>query len=163
MPFGDANAEHYEQMIDVDLMGPIIAVLNVREHLSENASIIFTTTTASTRAMPSLSAYGAAKAGLDQFAKVIALELAAKGVRVNSISPGPIDTPIMNELGLPPEMKEGMKQFMAMTNPMGHLGRPEEIAKAAVFLASDEASYITGVTLQVDGGFNQSWHLQPQG
>lgn len=69
----------------------------------------------------------------------------------------------MDELGLPVEMVAGIKQFMAMTDPMGRLGRPEEIAKAALFLASDEASYVTGVTLQVDGGFNQSWHLQPQG
>lgn len=162
MPFDEADQKHFEEVVDVDLMGPIVAALNVREHLNDNASVIFTTTTASTRAMPTLSAYGAAKAGLDHFARVLALEFAPRNIRVNTISPGPIDTPIFNEFGMPEEMIEGTKQYFSMLDPLGRLGRAEEVAKAALFLASDDASYVTGVTLQVDGGFNQSWHLQPQ-
>lgn len=160
-PFAMANQEHYETMVNVDLMGPIMAMLHSREHLNDNASIIFTTTTASTRPMPMMSAYAAAKAGLNQFAKVLALELAERNIRVNAISPGATDTPVFNEIGMPEDQVTGFKQFFTMITPLKRMGTPEDIANAALFLASDDSSQITGITLEVDGGLNQSWHLQP--
>ena len=158
-PFVEADQAHFERLINIDLLAPIMALLSAREHLNDRASVIFTTTTASTRAMPSLSAYGAARAGLQQFARVLALELAERKIRVNIISPGPIDTPIFNELGLPHEQIEGTKKFFQSIVPSLRLGRPEEVANAAFFLASDQSSFITGTTLDVDGGLNRSWHL----
>ena len=163
VPFAAADLAHYELVIRLDLNAPIAAVLNAREHLNEGASVIFTTTTASTRAGPMTSAYGAAKAGLDQFAKVLALELAGRGIRVNVISPGPVDTPVFNDLGMSDEQVAGLKQYVSTIIPAGRLGRPEELANAALFLASDESSFVTGVTLHVDGGLNESWHAAPQG
>ncbi len=163
VPFAAADVAHYEFMIRLDLTGPIAALVNAREHLNDGASIIFTTTTASTRAGPMASAYGAAKAGLDQFAKVLALELAERNIRVNVISPGPVDTPVFDDLGLSDEQAAGLRQYVATLIPVGRVGRPEELANAALFLASDESSFVTGVTLHVDGGLNQSWHVAPQG
>jgi NAD(P)-dependent dehydrogenase (short-subunit alcohol dehydrogenase family) len=161
VPFEMADAAHYETMINVDLVSPIVALLNARPHLNDGASIILTTTTAATRPAPPATAYAAAKAGLDQFAKVLALELANRKIRVNVISPGPIDTPILNEMGMPEEQVSGFKQFLTTIIPLGRLGRDDEIANAALFLASDESSFISGVTLQVDGGLNQSFHQMP--
>lgn len=161
VPFESADPAHYETMIKVDLVSPIVALLNARPHLNDGASIILTTTTASTRPSPPATAYGAAKAGLDHFAKVLALELAHRKIRVNVISPGPIDTPILNDLGIPEEQVSGFQQFLTSIIPLGRLGRDDEIANAALFLASDQSSFISGVTLQVDGGLNQSFHKMP--
>lgn len=161
VPFEMADQAHYETMINVDLVSPIVALLNARPHLNDGASIILTTTTAATRPGPATTAYGTAKAGLDHFAKVLALELAHRKIRVNVISPGPIDTPILNEMGLPEEQVDGMRQFLPSIIPLGRLGRDDEIASAALFLASDESSFVSGVTLEVDGGLNQSFHKMP--
>ncbi len=161
VPFELADPAHYESLINVDLVAPIVALLNARPHLNDGASIILTTTTASTRPGPAASAYGAAKAGLDQFAKVLALELAHRKIRVNVISPGPIDTPIFNELGIPEEQLSGFQQFLTTIIPLGRLGRDDEIANAALFFASNESSFVSGTTLQVDGGLNQSFHQMP--
>lgn len=122
VPFEMADPAHYETMINVDLVSPIVALLNARPHLNDGASIILTTTTASTRPGPPASAYGAAKAGLDQFAKVLALELAHRKIRVNVISPGPIDTPIFNELGIPEEQLSGFTEFLKTNHPVGPPG-----------------------------------------
>lgn len=162
-PFAMADVAHYEHLIQLDLTAPIAAIVNAREHLNDGASVIFTTTTASTRPGPMASAYGAAKAGLDQFAKVLALELAERGIRVNVISPGPVDTPVFADLGMSDEQAAGLKQYVATLVPVGRLGRAEEVANAAFFLASSESSFVTGVTLHVDGGLNESWHAAPQG
>ncbi|MEM9069370.1 MAG: SDR family oxidoreductase [Myxococcota bacterium] len=160
-PFELANSEHYERMIKVDLTAPIVALLNARKHLNDGASVIFTTTSASTRAMPTMSAYGAAKAGLAQFARVLALELAARKIRVNVISPGPIDTPMIKKVGLPEPQAEATRQFFTAVTPLGRFGNASEVAEAAHFLASAKSSFVTGVTLEVDGGFSESWHLPP--
>lgn len=161
VPFDMADAAHYEAMVKVDLVAPIVALLNARPHLNDGASIILTTTTASTRPSPPATAYCAAKAGLDQFAKALALELAPRKIRVNVISPGPIDTPIFDELGIPKEQLSGFQQFLSGIIPLGRLGRAQEVADAALFLASDQSSFVTGITLQVDGGLNQSFHKMP--
>ncbi|MCH9687596.1 MAG: SDR family oxidoreductase [Deltaproteobacteria bacterium] len=161
VPFEMADSAHYETMVTVDLVAPIVALLNARPHLNDGAAIILTTTTASTRPAAAATAYCAAKAGLDQFAKALALELAHRKIRVNVISPGPIDTPIFNELGIPQEQLAGFQQFLASIIPLGRLGRDDEIANAALFLASEQSSFVSGVTLQVDGGLNQSFHQMP--
>ncbi len=161
VPFEMADPAHYETMIKVDLVAPIVALLNARPHLNDGAAIIMTTTTASTRPSAGATAYCAAKAGLDQFAKALSLELAPRKVRVNVISPGPIDTPIFNEMDIPQEQISGFQQFLTTIIPLGRLGREDEIANAALFLFSDQSSFVSGVTLHVDGGLNQSFHKMP--
>ena len=101
-----------------------------------------------------ISAYAAAKAGLRSLARSLAAELLPRGIRVNAVSPGPIDTPVILKTGLPKEQADKMHKGMAEGNPMKRIGRPEEIAKAALFLAFD-ATFTNGHELPVDGGMTQ--------
>jgi len=160
--FNQATPKVYESEIKTDLIAPIVALWNAKQYLNPHASIIFTSTTFSTRPAPTMSAYGAAKAGLVQFAKSIALEYAEQKIRVNVLSPGSTETPIFDELGLPEDQIKGFKDFFRMVTPLKSLGQPEDLAKAALFLASDDSKHITGITIDVDGGLNQSWHLVPE-
>jgi NAD(P)-dependent dehydrogenase (short-subunit alcohol dehydrogenase family) len=105
--------------------------------------------------LSSNSVYSATKAAVRSFARTWTTDLKDRGIRVNAISPGPIDTPGLSELLASSETGEQRKKMISNTVPLGRFGRPEEIAKAVVFLASDDASYITGIELFVDGGFAQ--------
>jgi len=161
-PLMMADQDNFETTFRVNLMGPIMALINARDYLNDNASVILTTTTISTRPVPGMSSYAASKAGLDMFGKTIALELADRGIRVNIISPGATDTPAYDKIGLPEEQIAGFKQFWSMVTPLKSMGSSEDIANAALFLASNDSSQITGIRLDVDGGLNQSWHLTPE-
>jgi NAD(P)-dependent dehydrogenase (short-subunit alcohol dehydrogenase family) len=103
--------------------------------------------------MPGTSAYAATKGALRAFVRAAASELAQRGIRVNAISPGPIDTTILAKSGVPAERIESFRQNVATLVPLGRMGSPDEVAAAAVFLASADASYVTGTELVVDGGF----------
>ena len=118
------------------------------------SAIVLTTSIANVKGMPMLSAYAAAKAALRSLARSLAAELLPKGIRVNAISPGPIDTPVMLKTGMPKEQMEQRLKQAGESNPMKRIGRPEEIAKAAVFLAFD-ATFTNGHELPVDGGMTQ--------
>lgn len=158
-----ADPQHYEDVIRINLLGPIMAILNSREYLNDGASIILTSSTFSSRTAPMMSSYGASKAGLEQFGRVLSLEMAARQIRVNNIKPGATDTPLFDDLGFSPEEIAGWKGFMTMITPLQKMGQPEDVAKLALFLASDDSSQITGTSIDVDGGINQSWHLIPEG
>jgi len=118
-------------------------------------SIILTTSAAGLIGSPNMSVYGATKAAARSLARTLSGDLLPKGIRVNGISPGPIDTPIMHKVGIPEEAIDAAKQGFAAENPMKRIGTAEEIAKAALFLASDDSSFIAGVDLAVDGGLTQ--------
>jgi NAD(P)-dependent dehydrogenase (short-subunit alcohol dehydrogenase family) len=105
--------------------------------------------------MPGTAAYAATKAALRAIVRVAATELASRKVRVNAISPGPIDTPILGKSGLPAEAIADFRSGVASRVPLARLGTPDEVASAAVFLASDESSFISGSEIAVDGGFAQ--------
>ena len=105
--------------------------------------------------MAGFSVYSATKAAVRSFARTWTTDLKARKIRVNSISPGPIDTPIFGKTGLTAEQANQFKQALPGMVPMGRMGTSEEIAKAALFLASDDSSFITGIDLAVDGGFAQ--------
>jgi NAD(P)-dependent dehydrogenase (short-subunit alcohol dehydrogenase family) len=111
--------------------------------------IILTASGATSKGAPALSVYSAAKAAIRSFARSWTVDLKQRKIRVNTISPGPIETPMSAELS------EQMKTFLVSTTPLGRMGRPDEIAKAVAFLASDDSSYITGIELFVDGGMTQ--------
>ncbi len=115
---------------------------------------MLTTTIADEKGMPGASFYAASKAGLRSLARSFSAELLAKGIRVNAVSPGPIDTPIIDKLGMSPEQKAGFVTHMTNSNPMKRVGKSEEVAKAVLFLAVD-ATYSTGLELNVDGGAGQ--------
>ena len=117
--------------------------------------MVFTTSLANMKAVPALSAYGAAKAALRSMTRSLASELLPRGIRVNAVNPGPIgETDILQKAGMPKELKDQVYIQMAESVPMKRLGQPEEVAKAVAFLAVD-ATYTTGAELMVDGGWSQ--------
>ena len=117
--------------------------------------MVLTTSSLDVKGMPGMSVYSATKAAVRSFARSLAAELGPRGVRVNSVAPGPIETPIYGRMGLPAEQLQGMSAGILQATPAGRFGSPEEIADAVVFLASDESSYMLGAELAVDGGFAQ--------
>ncbi len=123
--------------------------------MNDGASIILNASVAGSTGNPGTSAYSATKAALRSFARTTAAELAGRGIRVNVISPGPIVTPIFGRTGLPKEAIDEFAKEIVAKVPLKRLGQPEEVAGAVAFLASSDASYITGVELNVDGGLGQ--------
>jgi len=121
--------------------------------MGRGGAIVFTGSIGSTLAVPGNVIYASAKAGLRAVVRIFAVELVAKGIRVNMVSPGPTETPIINRnVGMDPAAVNALRERMIANTPMRRMGEPEEIARAVLFLSSDEASFITGVDLFVDGG-----------
>jgi NAD(P)-dependent dehydrogenase (short-subunit alcohol dehydrogenase family) len=124
-------------------------------HLNDGASIILNTSIVSTKGQSNASVYSSTKAALRSFARTTAAELVGRGIRVNAVAPGPIETPIFEKTGLPKEHLDEFAKLLIQTVPMKRFGKPEEVAGAVTFLASSDCSYITGVELNVDGGMGQ--------
>ena len=147
-PLGSVTEESFDNTFNLNAKGTFFTVQKALPLLSDNASIIMTGTIATIKGMENLSVYGASKAGLLTFAKVWTNELKSRGIRVNVLSPGPIDTSVFQGRG-------DMKAQMASMVPMGRIGKPEEIATTALFLASADSGFITGSEICVDGGLAQ--------
>jgi len=124
-------------------------------HLNDNAGIVLNSSVVNSLGTPNASVYSASKAAVRSLARTFAAELVGRGIRVNVVSPGPIVTPIFGRTGLPQEMVDQFSEMVKAENPMKRFGTPEEVGNAVLFLASGEASYITGVDLNVDGGRGQ--------
>ena len=142
----------YDGQFAVNTRGVFFGVQKVEPLLRDGGAIILTGSIASEKALDGHAAYAGSKAALAAFARIWALELKRRGVRVNLLSPGPTDTAILEKLGVAPDQRAAFEAGMAERIPLGRLGRPEEVAKAALFLASDASSFITGINLKVDGG-----------
>ena len=121
--------------------------------MPEGGAIVFTASTAASSGAPNMSVYAATKAAVRSFGRTFAAELAPRGVRVNVISPGPIETPIFGKSGLPQEAIDGFKSGMAARVPLGRFGQPDEIARAVLYLAAD-AGFVTGEEIIAGGGLN---------
>jgi NAD(P)-dependent dehydrogenase (short-subunit alcohol dehydrogenase family) len=147
-PLGQVSEEAFDKMFDLNAKGTFFTVQKALPLLRDNSSIIMTGTIATIKGMQNLSAYGASKAGLRVFARAWTNELKLRNIRVNVLSPGPIETAVFKG-------NEDMKAHMASQIPLGRLGQPEEIATTALFLASDDSSFITGSEICVDGGMAQ--------
>lgn len=155
MPFEDMTEAVYDEMLNLNAKGPYFIVQKLAPLMPEGSSVVFTTSIANTKAVPTLSAYGAAKAALRAMTRSLAAELMPRGIRVNAVTPGPIGaTDILQKVGMPKEATEQVYLQMAESTPMKRLGRPEEIAKAVAFLAID-ATFTTGAEFPVDGGWSQ--------
>ena len=155
-PLTAATEAHFDQTFDVNVKGLFFTVQKALPLFREGGSIILTSSVSNVLGLPGFSAYAASKAAVRSFARAWTLELKDRNIRVNSMSPGPIDTPALaTTTGLTPEQAEQAAAQFATQVPMGRRGNPEEIAAAVTFLASDESSYITGVDLAVDGGMAQ--------
>jgi NAD(P)-dependent dehydrogenase (short-subunit alcohol dehydrogenase family) len=120
--------------------------------MRDGGAILLTGSLASEKLLDGHAVYAGSKAAMNAFARAWAIELKGRGIRVNVMSPGPTDTAILDKLGVPPEQRASFEAGMAAAIPLGRLGRPEELAQAALFLASDASSFVTGVNLRVDGG-----------
>ncbi len=147
--------EFFDAMNDVNFRGTFFTIQRSLPHLADGASVILVTSTVNTAGIPGLSVYAATKAAVRSLARSFAAELQPRGIRVNAISPGMTDTPIFERLGMSRPEVEAMQESMSEQIPMGRFGRPDEIAAAALFLASDASSYVTGVELPVSGGLGQ--------
>ena len=152
-PIEQVDEASFDQLIDVNVKGLFFTVQKALPLLTEGSSIVLTGSSVTYRGMANMSVYAATKAAVRSLARTFSLELLPRGIRVNVLSPGPIETPIFGRMGLPEEALEEMAQGIAQQVPMGRFGSAEEMAKAALFLASSDSSYVVGADLLADGGF----------
>ncbi len=154
-----ASLEHtseatYDEMFNLNAKGPFFAVQKLAPLITSGGSVVLTTSVANVKDMPMIAAYAGAKAALRSFARVFAAELLPRGIRVNAVSPGPTDTPIIGKAFPDKDMAAQLTGQMREANPMKRFGTAEEVAKAVLFLAFD-ATFTTGAELPVDGGWSQ--------
>jgi len=152
---GDTTEAIFDEIFDINVRGTFFTVKKSLAHLNDGAAIVLNTTFADRVGLPGSSVYAASKAALRSFVRVAAAELVGRGIRVNAVSPGPIATPIFGKLGMTKEGVDELAGAILGRVPMKRLGAGEDVANAVVFLASSQASYITGVELNVDGGAGQ--------
>jgi len=156
LPLGQITEAHFDKTFDVNVKGTLFTVQKALPLLPDGASIVINGSMVSIKGVPAFSVYAATKAAVRSFARSWSVDLKARKIRVNIVSPGTVVTPgYKNALGLSDEQIKAMESDAAAAAPLGRAGTPDEIAKAVVFLASDESSYITGIELFVDGGVSQ--------
>ena len=154
-PLGKITGELFDSIFDINVRGVLFTVQKALPLLTDGASIILNSSVVGSKGLSSNSVYSATKAALRSFARTWTTDLKDRRIRVNAISPGTIDTPGLNDLLASSDAGEERVKMISKAVPLGRFGRPEEIAKAVVFLASDDSSYVTGTELFVDGGFAQ--------
>ncbi|MFM0473648.1 glucose 1-dehydrogenase [Paraburkholderia strydomiana] len=154
-PIDQVTEAQFDETFNVNVKGTYFTVQKLLPLVPDGGSIILNASIASSKGMEAFSVYSATKAAVRSLARTLTTDLKARKIRVNAISPGPIDTPIFGKTGLTEQEIEGFKSGITSQVPLGRIGLPEEIAKPALFLASDDSSYISGIELTVDGGMAQ--------
>jgi NAD(P)-dependent dehydrogenase (short-subunit alcohol dehydrogenase family) len=149
-PFGTITEEAYDKMFDINVKGVLFTVQQALPLMADGGSIILTGSVAGSKGFEAFTVYNATKAAIRSFARTWTSDLKARGIRVNVVSPGPIQTP-----GFDVFANDEVKQYMKSIVPLGRIATADEVAKAVLFLASDDASYVAGVELFVDGGLAQ--------
>jgi NAD(P)-dependent dehydrogenase (short-subunit alcohol dehydrogenase family) len=152
IPFEEVTEEFYDWTMDANLKGAFFTIQKAVPLLSRGAAVVLNASINAHMGMPNSSVYGASKAGVVNLAKTLSADLLPRGVRVNVVSPGPIETPIFANAGMNEKQVADLKLAWADRNPMKRFGTPDEVAATVLFLASDAASYVTGIELLVDGG-----------
>lgn len=155
LPIADITEEHYERTFATNVKGTLFTVQKALPLMRNGGSIIVTGSTASVKGTPAFSVYAASKAAIRSFARNWIVDLKGSGIRVNVLAPGSTATPGWHGLAPSPEANRAMIAAVEEATPLGRLGAPEEIAAAALFLASDESSFVSGIELFVDGGMAQ--------
>jgi len=154
-PLAETPEALYDEMFDINIKGAYFTIQKALPFLNDGASIILNTSVADSTGTIGASAYSGTKAALRSLARTAAAELVGRGIRVNTVAPGPIETPIFGRTGLPQEAVDEFAKGVKERVPMKRFGKPEEVAGTVAFLASQDASYITGVEINVDGGYGQ--------
>ena len=153
--FGEISEELYDSIFDVNVKGLLFTVQKALPLLPDGASIILNASVVGSKGLSSNSVYSATKAAIRSFARTWTTDLKDRHIRVNAVSPGTIDTPGLSELLASSQVGEQRRKMISTSIPLGRFGTPDEIAKAVVFLASDDSSYVSGAEIFVDGGFAQ--------
>jgi len=154
LPLGATSEEHFDRIFSTNVRGVLFTVQKALPLLSDKASVILTGSTAAIQGTPGFSVYSASKAAVRNFARSWALDVKDRGIRINVVSPGPVQTPGLGGL-VPEDQRQGLFDALAAQVPLGRLGEPGEIGKVVAFLASDAASFINAAELFVDGGMAQ--------
>jgi NAD(P)-dependent dehydrogenase (short-subunit alcohol dehydrogenase family) len=154
-PLGTITEEFYYSIFDINVKGVILTVQKALPLMPDGSAIVLNASIVGSKGLPANSVYAASKAAVRSFARTWTTDLKGRRIRVNAVSPGTIDTPGLSNLLASAQAGEERRKAISSAVPLGRFGTPDEIAKAVVFLASDDASYITGAELFVDGGFAQ--------
>lgn len=154
-PLSGTSEDLYDELFDINVKGAYFSIQKALPYLNDGASIILNTSVADNKGMIGGSAYAATKAAMRSLARTAAAELAERGIRVNTVAPGPILTPLFDRTGMPKEAVDEFAKSLVAKVPLKRFGKPEEVAATVAFLASEDASYITGVEINVDGGLGQ--------
>ena len=154
-PIGAISEADFDKHFNVNVKGLLFTVQKALPLMRDGGSILLNSSIAASKGIAMFSVYSATKAAVRSFARSWANDLKDRKIRVNAISPGPIETPIFGKMGLTEEQANGFKTNVVTQIPLGRMGRSDEIAKTALFLASDDSSFISGIELTVDGGMSQ--------
>jgi NAD(P)-dependent dehydrogenase (short-subunit alcohol dehydrogenase family) len=154
-PVGDSTEALFDETFGINVKGVYFTIQKALPLLNEGASIIINSSVASETGTAGASVYSATKAAIRSFARTLTTELIGRGIRINVVSPGPITTPILGRTGLSQDVIDGFARDLVAKVPMKRFGRPEEVADTVLFLATPESSYITGIDINVDGGYGQ--------
>ena len=151
-PIEAMTPTHYEQMFDINVRGLFFQLQAILGILADPSSVVMNASIVGSLGLPNMSIYSATKAAVISFGKTLAVELGGRGIRVNTISPGPIATPAFGKLGLPAEMQKGMEEQFASQSVFKRMGKSDEVSRLVRFLLSEESSFITGDNVTIDGG-----------
>lgn len=151
-PIEQMTPKHFQDMFSVNVQGPYFQIQSLLPLLANPSSVILNASVVAQLGFATTSIYSATKAAVVSLGKTLAVELAPRGIRVNTISPGPIETPIYGKLGMTKESQSGLEEYFASQSLFKRFGQPQEVAKLARFLLSDDSSYMVGVDVTIDGG-----------
>lgn len=153
-PLEHVDEQHFDSIMNVNFKGALFTLKHFTPLLSPGASVIFLSSVNAYTGMPNTAVYASSKAAVNSIMRTAATELAPKGIRVNAINPGPIETPFFGKTGLPQEAVDGFAAAVTQRIPLKRFGKAAEVAKFVAFIASDDAAFITGAELNIDGGIN---------
>lgn len=153
--FEDVTEDHFDRTFDLNARATLFTAQKALHLMGKGGSIILVSSVAGSMGLPGYTTYSATKAASRSFARTWTKEFKDRGIRVNVLSPGPIDTPIIDSQADSKEAADGIRAFFASVIPLGRMGQPSEVAAAALFLASDDSSFVAGAELSVDGGMAQ--------